>query len=503
MYKNLALELQLPDRFLKKENMVRILFFACMLTAVLAQAQLPEAARRLAESEAFRHGHFSLCVMDVKAKRTVAVLNEEMSLTPASTLKAMTTATALSVLGEEYRFTTFLEHDGELLADGTLRGNLYIRGMGDPTLGSPFMEGAASFEELLNIWQQAVLDAGIRRVEGAVIGDATWLEDDVLARDWEWQDIGNYYACGAWGLNIHENLYYLYFQQNPRIGGGASVHSIVPEVPGLKVVNEVVSGSPSSGDNAYIFGAPYTFLRQVRGSIPAGRSLFSIKGSIPEPPLLVAQHLHSALQGCGIEVAEKPTTLRRLGGRAASKERSPLYVHYSPPLREIIRRANHKSVNLYCELLLRVIGKEKSGQGSAAAGIAAIKAFWSGRGLPMEGLYLKDGSGLSRSNGISARQLALMLAKTGRDPALFPAFLSSLPVAGQSGTLKSMLRGTAATGQVAAKSGTMERVRAYAGYITTRSGRLLAFAMIANQFAGSSSAVRQQMERILLDLYRR
>ena len=484
-----------------KRNALFIL--ATMAWVLTAKAQLNEVVRAFADNELMRHGTLGVCVVDVGTNAQVAAFNDDVLLTPASTIKALTTATALGVLGPEYRFSTWLEYDGRINSDGTLEGNLYVRGSGDPTLASPELEGVSSLSALMRRWVDAVHAAGIKSVSGSVIGDAAEMEGEEIGRDWEWQDIGNYYGGGAWALNIHENLYALRFQQHPVEGEAPSIREITPDIPGLLVVNQLVSGSPQSGDQAYIFGGPYSLTRYVRGSIPSGDGVFSIKGSIPNPPLFTAQLLTETLQEEGIDVDSEPLGIFESSDRkaVAMGKRRVLDVVYSPVLKEVVRRANHESVNLYCEALLRAVGKRLFGKGNADAGIDGVRAFWRDRGLPLDEAIIKDGSGLSRGNGISARQMAMMFAKIGRDEALFSPFVASLPKAGQSGTIKRVLSGTEAAGQVIAKSGSMSRVRAYAGYINTQSGRQLAFAVMADRFVGSAAEVQRELEQLLLAIY--
>jgi len=469
---------------------------------IMAYAQIGEVVRQFSQSDEMRHGYVGVCAIEVSSNNQIFGWNEDILLTPASTLKAVTTATALGILGAEYQFPTWLEHSGSVSSDGVLKGNLYIRGSGDPSLGSPEQEGVLSFDQLMDYWGEAILAAGIRRIEGSIIGDASVMAGEELGRDWEWQDIGNYYGGGVWGLNIHENLYVLSFQQHPEVGKAPSILGSRPEVSGLEFVNQVVSGAAQSGDQAYIFGGPYSYIRHVRGSIPAGRNEFSIKGAIPDPPLFAAQHLRKELISRGVTISgEARGKYFAAGDSFLDVEREMIAVHYSPPLREIVRRANHESVNVYCEALLRMIGMHRGGDGSMQSGIDNLRSFWDDRGLALAGAIFKDGSGLSRGNSLSARQLARMLAKIGRDQSIFEPFFASLPIAGQSGTLKKVLSGTPAEGKVVAKSGSMGRVRAYAGYIRTRSGKQLAFAIMADRFVGENWLVQRELERILLELY--
>ncbi|MCB0581242.1 MAG: D-alanyl-D-alanine carboxypeptidase/D-alanyl-D-alanine-endopeptidase, partial [Phaeodactylibacter sp.] len=323
-----------------------ILLFLSLAGIAPAQNAYQAAANRLAAEPSLKNGSLSISVVDVESGKLLASYEPERSLSPASNLKVLTTASALALLGPDYRFQTQLEYDGALSAEGQLSGNLYLTGYGDPTLGSPLLEGATPLEPLMERLRMAVQQAGIRRIDGAVSGDASAFGSNSSEGSWQWEDMGNYYGAGAWALNLHENLHYLHFQQQGQLGAIPPIVGAEPEIPGLQFVNEVVSAARGTGDNAYIFGAPYQFNRYVRGTIPVGTGIFTIKGSIPDPPLLAAQRLRQSLAKVGI-IASAASS--RLDGQPG--ERRQLYTHYSPPLSLIVKRANMESVNLYCEAM--------------------------------------------------------------------------------------------------------------------------------------------------------
>lgn len=492
---------QLPKRFLTPAALLyALLVFS---TGLPAQSGLSEAMEALTKAANMKHAGIGMCVIDVSSGRVVASRQADLSLIPASTLKVLTTATALAMLGPTHRFRTTLEYDGAIDSRGNLTGNLYLHGYGDPTLGSPEMADIPDLAGISEQFRLAVQQQGIRRIEGFVVGDGSYFATDVNAPTWQWYDLGNYYAAGAWGLNIHENRYELRFQQTAKLGATPSIVAVEPEVPELVFHNEVSSAARGSGDNAYIYGAPYTFERYIRGTIPVGNGLFSIKGSLPDAPLFAAQYLMRDLERVGIRTTRGAATQLELGRRGEGLGRRQVLLTYeSPPLREIVNRANTESVNLYCEVLLRHLGQARNRQGSREAGIEALLAFWRDRGLDAAGCFLEDGSGLSPRNGVTARFLAAVLRKVALDQRIFPAFQESLPAAGQSGILENRLRGTAAVGRLWAKSGTLDRVRTYAGFARTRSGKLLAFALLINNFDGSGATVRQQLEEIMLTMCR-
>lgn len=471
-----------------------LVFLASFSLAAKAQNLLQTAIHAWVADKDLTQAGVSIAVIDAGNRQLVASWDPNGLLAPASSIKVLTTATALIVLGEDFRFATELQYDGHIDSKGVLRGNLYIKGYGDPVLGSDQMPEAGGLDALMQAFLKAVQQAGIRRIEGSVVGDASWFEGSPAPENWPEEDAGNYYGAGAWALNIHENFYYLPFKQNPRQGGKPTLQDPYPPVPGLAFANEVTSGGKGSGDNAYIYGGPYDYSCPVKGTIPLGSGTFTIKGAVPDPPLLAAQLLSNTLLVAGVEVAGKPSTLKKTGEGA----RTVIHTHQSPPLSAIVERANLESVNLYCEALLLAMGKKKQGQGTRSAGIRVIRDTWRDRGLALDAMALADGSGLSAENRVSSYQLAQVIRKIHADPQLWPVFAPSLPIAGKSGTLSDLLKGTEAEGRIRAKSGSMKSVRSYTGIVQTNSGRSLAFCMIANNFSCSGYAMRKKMEQLML-----
>ena len=286
------------------------------------------------------------------------------------------------------------------------------------------------------------------------------------------------------------------------MGGQPQIKEIEPYIPNLMLINEVKSAETNSGDNAYIFGAPYGYTRFIRGTIPVGKGRFTIKGSIPDPPFFAAYYLSKKLEEQGISVSQPASSvfeLKRTEELEGSPKRHVFYTHFSPMLKEVVEEANMKSVNLYCEAMLKVIGWEKNKEGSTASGLEAIRQHWSAKGFKTTGFFMEDGSGLSMRNAISSYQMAQILQLLAGDAKNFNHFYASLPEAGKSGTLKYMFRGSSAIGKLRAKSGGMERVRSYTGYISNaKSDRLLAFSMIVNNFEGESSDVRNKMQQLMI-----
>ncbi|RMG74178.1 MAG: D-alanyl-D-alanine carboxypeptidase/D-alanyl-D-alanine-endopeptidase, partial [Bacteroidetes bacterium] len=325
---------------------------------------------------------WGITVLDARSGAEVFSFDPHRTLATASTMKIVSTSTALAVLGSAYRFPTVLGYTGSL-NDGILQGDLYIRGSGDPSLGSDRFDPAYGPDQLLESWSARIQAAGIREIRGRIVGDDGYFSSQITPGEWPWEDMGNYYGAGASSLNYRENLYRLDLEPGPRAGAGTQVLRTDPALPEITFVNELVTGAPGSGDQAYIYGAPYTGLRYLRGSIPAGPRVFSIKGSIPDPAYLLALELQEELTACGVKITANATTSRRLrqAGAPVSDRLQTVHTHLSPPLSELVRETNMESLNLYAEALARASAVARGEAGESAAAAKAMQDYWQSQGV--------------------------------------------------------------------------------------------------------------------------
>lgn len=460
-------------------RLVVLLLSAYLFTTfnALAAQSIQQKINELVNHPGLRNASIGIDVMDLETGARIASYQPERALIPASTLKLITTATALELLGEKATFRTILATDGKL-QNGILDGNLFIVGGGDPTLASPYLEGATEGEVMLQNWKNAVLQAGIKEIKGAVITDDSYYGTDGAAAAWPWSDLGNYYGAGSYGMNWHENFYYLDFIQRQREGEKVSVLRTRPEITGLRLNNEILTGPSGSGDNAYIYGAPFNFENYVRGSIPPGSGRFTIRGSIPDPPLFVAQLLTKELVAAGVKIV-LPASSSRAVGILYSGTGKILHEYTSPPLTDIIDRTNLRSNNLYAETLLRAVNKSKGlARHKLSETKTVIEFLQSKLGLNVDGIQLVDGSGLGTRNFFSPAFMTAFL----RTQMNNETFLRSIPVAGKTGSMSNRLQGTAAAGRLYAKSGSLNSARCYAGYAFPSDGRKLAFAVMVNNY---------------------
>ncbi len=335
------------------------LFCEGMVLRVNAQSTVDNALLKeintLSADPVMKYGQLAVSVRALKTGLPVVSENAQKNMPPASNLKLLTTAAALKILGENYTFQTVLEYDGEL-KDSVLTGNIYITGSGDPTLGTDRYKGYPAWEELIALWVKKIKEAGIRKINGAVVADASVFDQSMIPDHWPWGDIGNYYGAGVFGLNINENLYRVYFKGTSE-GDSARLVKVSPLLSTVQFINEVKTGASGSGDKAYLYSAPRSNVIYMKGTIPANTEQFAVRGAVPDPPLLCATLLYDALAAKKVNVTQQAYVLMKKN--SAGLPRVPLHVYQSPSLKEIAKQTNVNSINLNAEVLLKTGGQKK------------------------------------------------------------------------------------------------------------------------------------------------
>lgn len=484
------------------EHIILLILFICLAESVQAQNKtnsIEGAINTLVKDYSLQNASISFVVKDLDSNIVIADYNPNLSLPPASTMKIITTAAALDILGSYLKFETKIMYDGYIDSNNVLQGNIYIKGGGDPTIGSKYFK--EKYGLFMSNWVQEISKLGIDSVTGSVIGDASFFSDEYVASTWSWGDIGNYYGAGVSGLSIYDNTVKFEFSSGPSAQDSTFVDCFYPYTPDL-IIDNKVKASNTKKDLAYIYGGPNNSTRTITGSIPKGQIEYVVKGSSHEPAYVAAFELESALWDYGIRVGGNATTIRRMksSGNYFESERKDVFITKSPTVSQIVYWTNLISNNLYAEHLLKHIGVKKYDNGSVFSSTLAVTKYWVSKGIDMKGFYMNDGSGLSRSNAITASQLVGVLTYMKLESKYSKSFLSSLPVAGKTGTLRSIGKKTKIAGNLKAKSGTMTRIKSYAGYVTSTSGRNLAFAIVINNHNCTSFQIKKKLEIVMVAL---
>lgn len=430
----------------------------------------------------------SVLIQNLNTGEVIESYRPEHVVPPASVMKLLTTGVALESLGPNFRFPTVLEYTGTI-ENGVLNGDLYIRGGSDPSLG---WKGRTAF---LDRWVKAIQKAGIRRIDGAIIADMTMLDGDAQNPGWLCEDAGNYYAPGIFALNYYGNTMNIVLQSGEP-GTVAKVVKTEPEVEDIYFINRIRCDKITY-DGAFVSGLPYSRERYLTGVVPSNLGTFGVKGDLPNPGLLLARHLTAKLREAGIKIKREATY--EADYNPLTPPRTELYTHYSEPLKEIVKETNINSNNLYAEALFRYLGTKYSLPGSIHNSQDILREYWQRRGVAMQNAIIKDGCGLAPQDAVSAKTFVQLLTIMSRSKNK-EAWMASLPISGQTGTLKTLCPKTSLEGRIHAKSGTIAGTKNFAGYIDMPNGQTWVFAILINSAPGKAKNIQNVIQQYLLDV---
>ena len=440
-----------------------------------------------------------ICAIDENGNR-VAEWNSNMPLLTASTMKTVTTGLALITLGPDYKFSTKVGYTGTI-TDGVLKGDIHIIGGGDPTLGSRDTV-AFAIDSIFCEWADAILSAGIKKIDGDIVVDDSYFERELMHGSWEWDDFGTYYGSAPSGLSFCENVQYYTLKPGAMVGDKAEVIADYPTIPGIDIINNVTTGKPGSGDNTIYYVQDLELFSEYRGTLGIDRGVVDSDNSNRFPQLSCGYHFGEYLRGRGIYFSSKIVDIVDLKSKVGASKPLIISETFSPELYKIVNVTNRISNNMYAETLLKAIGKKVTGVGSYDSSLVAVRNLLEDLNLPLTGFKSVDGSGLSRQNYVST-QFLCNYYKMISESTIFAQFFESLPVAGGPGTLRSVLKNESSEvrGKIHAKSGSLSGVKCYAGYVQggEKSG-LVRFAIFLNNYSVSTSKVQPLVEKFLLEL---
>ena len=461
--------------------LLAVLCFSSVAHGQWITGRLTKAWLQFMQDPQLKAAMASLYVVDAKTGKVVFDRNGGTGLAPASTQKIITAASAYALLGKEFRYETELRHDGTI-RDSILSGNLYIIGSGDPTLGSwRWKETADTL--VIGKWISALKQKGIGGLheKGLLIADESSFETQPIPDGWIWQDIGNYYGAGSWGLNWKENQFELVLRSGPRMGDSAAV--VRSGLTGLKspvsIRNELKAAAKGSGDNAYIYMPIFTHGLHLLGTIPVNENSFSISGSMPFPPESLLQQLSSKMKPLAPLRMERTSSLGGARYKAGTGS-TRITAQVSPSLDSIIFWFQRRSINLYGEALLKSISLKAFGSGVTDTGVQVVKRYWKEAGIDPVEINVVDGSGLSPLNRVTTRAQVAVLQHA-RAQHWFSGYHHSFP---EFNGMKM-------------KSGTIRGVKGFAGYHTSREGSEYIFSFIVNNYNGSSASLVRKMYAVL------
>jgi len=421
--------------------------------------------KKIKQDPAMRYATWGFALYDPEEDKMITGYNESKSMVPASVNKLLTTYAAFSIFGRKHRWTTQLEYSGGISQDGVLEGNLYIIGSGDPSLGSG-SAGASSYTDIVKGFKSSIKDLGITKINGDIVIESAVFKslETILPPNIVWLEHNNYYLPVGNTKNIKPDT-----EQ-------AAID--------IKVKNSVV------GERNYFYISPYTKKIIYTENFDTGGFL---EGKMPIPPIHLANLLRNALLGNKIFVSGKVVT-RSLD--VQPEKRVFLANYVSPTLEEIVDFTNQTSNNKFAEELLKISGFYSEGDLSSEAGKTSVVNHLKLIDFDFSGFSYADGSGLSRNNKATPTSHVKFLAHI-MDKSYFQQYFNSLPIAGNTGTLRRMFLNRQANGKIFAKTGTLRRIKTLAGYIVTETGKTLTFSLMINNYNGTEAQIKRKMEQIL------
>lgn len=484
-----------------KRNFTFIIF---LLTSVCAMAQqttgdIQTKVEAITDDPAFSQAVIGICARTLDGDE-IADINAEMMMLPASNMKLISTGAALHTLGPDWKFETNIGYDGTV-EDGVLYGNLYIIGGGDPTLGSKDSI-AVALDKTFAQWEALIRAEGIRRIEGHIIGDGRWFEGMAEEPTWLMNDAGTYYGTGTTGLMFYENMMSFSVSAGPEVGAPVNITPYYPETPWMEFRYNCSTGEEGTGDLLYLYGSDLAPVAEIRGTFGVDRAAKRLDCSNKFPELTCAYYFYTYLKKNGIMCLEGPADLKAepVAESAALEDIKIIGATYSPSLDRVVFETNHASNNVYAETLLRTLGKELLDNASYESSYEALAEVLKSLGVNASGAQIQDGSGLSRQNYVSAGFFCRFLAAMAESPA-YETYLRSLPSPGENGTLQYNMQGESAAlrNRIKVKSGSMNGVRCYSGYIlpSTADGETIVFSIMTNNCTSPTWKVRPLLDKIM------
>jgi D-alanyl-D-alanine carboxypeptidase/D-alanyl-D-alanine-endopeptidase (penicillin-binding protein 4) len=483
----------------RRISLLIYLLLFCVSSAVAQQRTLPELRAKISEVLArpeLASATVGIKVVSLDNGRVLFEENASKLLRPASNMKLYTVATALDRLSPDYRFVTSVYAAARPDASGVVHGDLTIYGRGDPSIAARFNNG--DYFKAIDDLAARIAAAGVKRVEGDLVGDESYFVGPKYGAGWNWEDLTWYYGAEITPLTVNDNALDLFIKPGLAVGQPALITTGPPD-PLLTIVNKVVTSAKGVRREISIHRGLGENTITITGSIPLEDRGYTGGIGISHPAMLFVYLLRTSLAQKGVVITGKSRTTGEvtqpgmITGVAISGTSAPLQneiaTQQSPPFSMIAAQTLKPSQNLYTELILRTLGKvtpppattSTLGQTSEELGLEAVKSFLKTVGIRPEALVLDDGSGLSRNDMITAEASVQLLTFMSKHR-YANVFRDALPIAGVDGTLRNRFKGTPAENNVRAKTGSLSSAASLGGYLTTAGGEKLAFSILVNNY---------------------
>jgi D-alanyl-D-alanine carboxypeptidase/D-alanyl-D-alanine-endopeptidase (penicillin-binding protein 4) len=456
-----------------------------------ADPELASQIDSILADTAFSHAHWGAAVVSLRTGETLYRKNADRVFLPASNQKLLIAAAALETLGPAYRFRTTISASGQL-RDGVLRGDLMVRGSGDPTFSARFGENPRS---AMLAWADSLRARGISRVEGGIVGVDSAFVGPPLGSGWAWDDLEYGFAAEYGALQFNDGAVTLRIVPS-RTPGAPPIVVLDPPTQYVRIRNLAVTGSAGTTASISISRDPAGPGVTVEGSIPVDTAMVVTSLAVRDPTAYFLAVLREAVREAGVTVEGQALPAEEWPDDRVGVVEARLFTHESPPLSEILVGMMKPSQNQIAETLLLTVGREIGEEGSASAGVAVMDSLLRVWNLPATELRMADASGVSRYNLASPALFVGLLAHMDRS-ANREVWRATLPLAGVDGTLENRMREPPLRENVIAKTGTLSGVRALSGYLTTAGGEPIAFSFLVDHHLRSAAEADRVVEAAL------
>lgn len=482
---------------------------AALFTAatLLAQTAAQKYVNELATRKPLNNAVWGVLAKDANGN-VLAEYRSGSLMLPASNMKLITTGTAMLALGADYRFPTHIGYTGRI-ENGTLEGDLYIIGGGDPTLCTRDSI-AVSMAGVFRTWKRFIQKAGINAIHGRIVGDGRLWDVPLEAGSWTWDDIGTYYGPGGSALGFYSNAVDYSVELAP-VGETVPMKQTFPETPWMHIANRTKMAPAGTGNSLLLFTSELAPYAEIRGTLAVDRRAKPEHFANKYGALTCSYYFWKELTDGGMEVTGGYADIDRDGLIRTGADFLPhetagkpevIGTSYSPSLNRIALATNCRSDNYYAESIFRAMGFNATGSADYDSCYVAERAVFKQLGLPQDGISIVDGSGLSRKNCVTPEFMVQYLQRM-QKTAVWEPFLNSLPHPGGNGTLKFVLKNSPENlrQRIRMKSGSMEGVLCYSGYILPpdgKKGEPITFCILTNNCQGEFVEVREAITKILV-----
>jgi D-alanyl-D-alanine carboxypeptidase/D-alanyl-D-alanine-endopeptidase (penicillin-binding protein 4) len=366
---------------------------------------------------------------------------------------------------------------------GTLAGDLVIQGRGDPSFAARFHDG--DYGKSLEALAAAIADAGIRRIQGDLVGDERYFTGPPFGTGWAWEDLQYYFGAEVSALSVDDNTVDLFLSAGAHPGDPCRVIT-GPRTSFLQFVNRTVTGASGTPARIRIERPLGEATVKLTGALPLGETNYVEAVTVPRPARWFLARLQEALTQHHVSIRGKLRVpeAEEMRQRIDYSRLQELARVDSRPMAELVERMMKQSQNLYAQLLLLQVGAQSAGMDSAsteAAGLKALKRFVERAGIAPAEVSLEEGAGLSHGSAVTPNAIVTLLRHMVRHREA-AAFLAALPMAGADGSLRRRFSQAPAAGNLRAKPGALHSVSALSGYVATAGGQRLAFSILLNQY---------------------